>query len=205
MRASSVPEIKGRAGVRCDGRVHRGATWHSPGGRPGEIRCHVSVRQGRTGMVNKTRLAATSACAVLIMGVVGGYGPSAANADPRIDWTSVPANQDLRGFTAPNVLSPQLREVTVAEGANRLENPTDTIGFYGYNSNGSHVADPTLVQSPGRSVEANKTEPDKNTYLRLPGLHGADPHYHYGTHFLYQGHETGIAGYVTRINLDADQ
>jgi hypothetical protein len=26
----------------------------------------------------------------------------------------------------------------------------------------------------------------------------------YGTHFLFQGHETGTAGYITRINLDAD-
>src|SRR5262249_20916721 len=33
---------------------------------------------------------------------------------------------------------------------------------------------------------------------------GADPNYHYGTHFLFQGHELGTPGYITRINLDAD-
>ncbi len=55
--------------------------------------------------------------------------------------------------------------------------------------------------------EAHKTEPDKNTYLVFrKGLGGADPNYDYGIHFLYQGHESGVggAGYVTRINLDAD-
>ena len=67
------------------------------------------------------------------------------------------------------------------------------------------------VQSTAHNVEASKTEPDKNTYLILQGLHGADPNYNYGTHFLFQGHETGqrdaagnVQGYITRINLDAD-
>jgi len=33
-----------------------------------------------------------------------------------------------------------------------------------------------------------------------------NPHYDYGTHFLFQGHELGAGGkgYITRINLDAD-
>ncbi len=34
-------------------------------------------------------------------------------------------------------------------------------------------------------------------------MKGADPKYDYGTHFLFQGHETG-AGYITRVNLSAD-
>ncbi len=57
------------------------------------------------------------------------------------------------------------------------------------------------------ATEAHKTEPDKNTYLVFnKGLTGADPNYAYGTHFLFQGHEGGAggAGYITRINLDAD-
>ena len=54
------------------------------------------------------------------------------------------------------------------------------------------------------AVEASKTEPDKNTYLVLEGQHGALPDYNYGKHFLYQGHEAGDHGYITRINLDAD-
>src|SRR5262249_47699562 len=49
---------------------------------------------------------------------------------------------------------------------------------------------------------AQKTEPDKNTYLVLRHQQGADPEFDYGTHFLFQGHEA--AGVITRINLDAD-
>ena len=32
-----------------------------------------------------------------------------------------------------------------------------------------------------------------------------DPAADYGTHFVYQGHEAGSPGYITRINLDADR
>ena len=36
------------------------------------------------------------------------------------------------------------------------------------------------------------------------GLNGADRNHDYGTSFLFQGHEGGTPGYLTRINLDAD-
>lgn len=70
-------------------------------------------------------------------------------------------------------------------------------GFYG---------DGPLVASSG--PVATLSEPGKNTYLTFPSgtVKGADPNYRYGTRFLYQGHEAGPgnAGYLTRINLDAD-
>jgi hypothetical protein len=129
--------------------------------------------------------------------------PAGASKEPK-HWTSVPAVVDARGITAPNVLMPGLREYTVAQGSMKLENPSGDVTYYGYHSNGTLMPDPTVTQAPGHNVEASKTEPDKNTYLRLNGLHGADPNYDYGTHFLFQGHETGSPGYITRINLDAD-
>jgi hypothetical protein len=64
-----------------------------------------------------------------------------------------------------------------------------------------------MLPLPAALTEAQKSEPDKNTYLVFGhGLPGADPGYDYGTHFLFQGHELGVAGasYITRINLDAD-
>jgi hypothetical protein len=62
-----------------------------------------------------------------------------------------------------------------------------------------------MLPTPTSNTEAKKTEPDKNTYLVFKrSLPGADPHYWYGTHFLFQGHEAGTPGYITRINLDAD-
>jgi hypothetical protein len=152
----------------------------------------------------KRRLAATG----LALGVAGATialtGGGAAAGHEGFRWTSVPAVADTRGVTAPNVLSPGFIEYAVAQGSMRLENPTADVPYYGYNGNGTLLPDPTLTQAPGHNVEASKTEGDKNTYLNLRGLHGADPNYRYGTHFLYQGHETGIAGYITRINLDAD-
>ena len=123
-----------------------------------------------------------------------------------VDLTPVPsANTKAVGFARANALSPELAEVIVARGANALENPGANAAYYGYSSNGPMVPAPGAVQSATNDVEASKTEPDKNTYLVLEGQHGADPNYDYGTHFLFQGHEQGVSGYITRINLDADK
>jgi hypothetical protein len=154
-------------------------------------------------MVSKSRRIAAAAVVLTVTGV-GAAAGNAANAHVGLDFTSVPAGVDVRGYTVPNVLSPELTQRAVAQGSHKLENPTAEVPYYGYDGNGTLLPDPTLIQSPGHNVEASKTEPDKNTYLRLRGLHGADPSYQYGTHFLYQGHEGGTAGYITRINLDAD-
>jgi hypothetical protein len=124
------------------------------------------------------------------------------------------ANPKVIGQSAPNVLTPELGEIAVAQGAHRLENPasiplpsgaTALVTHYGYNGDGPFVPLPGDVQTPTHDVEASKTEPDKNTYLVLRGQRGADEGHDYGTHFLYQGHETGKIGYLTRINLDADE
>jgi hypothetical protein len=118
------------------------------------------------------------------------------------------ANAKVSGFAPPNVLSPELIEAIVAQGSMPLENGTADFVFYGYNGDGLMLPAPGDIQAPGHNVEATKTEPDKNTYLVLAGQDGADPQYNYGTHFLFQGHESGIGnpkkGYITRINLDAD-
>lgn len=85
-----------------------------------------------------------------------------------------------------NVLGAGLAEAPVAWGALPLTNPDTANGitYYGYNtSNGG-----PLTQDPH---EAFKTEPDKNVYLVMNGHH-----------YLYQGHETGPRGYVSRIDLD---
>jgi hypothetical protein len=122
----------------------------------------------------------------------------------RLRLTSVPANPKVAGMTVPNALSPELIETVAGQGALRLENGTADIPFYGYRGDGPLLPAPGDLPSATHKVEASKTEPDKNTYLVLRGQKGADPHYDYGTHFLYQGHEAGATGYITRINLDAD-
>jgi hypothetical protein len=125
----------------------------------------------------------------------------------------VSANPKIVGSPSPNVLPPELIEVAAAQGSIPVENPTTvdlgggvtaTVTHYGYDNDGPLLPAPGDLPSATHLVEASKTEPDKNTYLVLFGQAGADPTYDYGTHFLYQGHESGTTGTITRINLDAD-
>jgi hypothetical protein len=114
--------------------------------------------------------------------------------------TGVPnANPKAVGVTVPTVLSPELAQVVRAQGSTPVENPNAFVTYYGYLND-----QPNLLPAFGSNVEATKTEPDKNTYLVLHDLTGADPDYDYGKHFLFQGHELGAPGSITRVNLDAD-
>ena len=137
----------------------------------------------------------------------------AAGGAAAVDLTHVPAaNPKTTGIAAPTILSPELAQIALAQGATKLENGTATFPYYGYNGDGPMLPAPGAVQASGSNVEATKTEPDKNVYLVLRGQHGGDHAYDYGTRFLFQGHESGVKdsssgakmGSVTRINLDAD-
>lgn len=132
-----------------------------------------------------------------------------ASSTQALTLTPVPsANSKTPGFAAPNVLSPELDLRLRAVGSMKLDGATETTQYYGYINKGTaNTMVPVLSSATAPItpiVQASKTEPDKNTYLVLSGQHGFDPKYNYGTHFLYQGHEAGEHGYITRINLDAD-
>jgi hypothetical protein len=121
----------------------------------------------------------------------------------------VSANTRSDGYSPASKLSPQLSQTVVADGATPLENPSALTSYYGYDNDLLNAfGQPQMVPTPtSPGAEAHKTEPDKNTYLVFKhGLEGADGGYDYGTHFLFQGHEGGAggAGYITRVNLDAD-
>ena len=121
----------------------------------------------------------------------------------------VAANPKAPGLAPATQLSIELAPVLVAQGSAPLGEPRDDraprrderqywlLWIHGPRSHGGDT---------GTSLEAQKTEPDKNTYLTLNDQLGPDSHYDYGTHFLFQGHEVGIQGrsYITRVNLDAD-
>jgi hypothetical protein len=152
--------------------------------------------------------------AVAAAGVLAAVG--LASGSDGHDLTGVPAAAvKASGFAPASQISPELREAPVAVGSMPLENPQGIVTHYGYENSvpsPENPAVPQMVPDKGRTREAQKTEPDKNTYLVLGGQTGADPHYYYGTHFLFQGHEVGAPiagtslsqGYLTRINLDAD-
>ena len=160
-------------------------------------------------MVRSTKFASLLGAALLaltaVLVVTAGATPPSG---PTL--TGVPAaNTRSAGYAPSDVLSPELSQTAVAQGSTRLENPSALTSYYGYDNDVLGPAgQPSMVPSPSSGgKEAHKTEPDKNTYLVFKkGLGGADPNYDYGTHFLYQGHEGGAsgAGYITRINLDAD-
>jgi hypothetical protein len=114
------------------------------------------------------------------------------------------ANPKAPGTVAADILSVELIETPVAQGSMPLENPSLLAPYYGYNNDGPMIPAPGDLPTATHKVEASKTEPDKNTYLVLPPQKGADSKYNYGTHYLFQGHETGLIGYITRVNLDAD-
>jgi Bacterial protein of unknown function (DUF839) len=132
----------------------------------------------------------------------------AGSANALVTLTNVPAaNPKTPGIAAPNTLSPELEMRLQATGSMKLDGATTNTPYYGYTSNtGTAAMVPVLgsVATPATPKEAFKTEPDKNTYLVLSGQTGADSAYNYGTNFLFQGHEVGDHGYITRINLDAD-
>jgi len=124
------------------------------------------------------------------------------------------ANTKTAGVSSPNALPPELIETAVAQGSIPVENPASvtladgtmvTVPYYGYSGDGPLLPPPGAVPSDGDIIEATKTEPDKNTYLVVPHQKGADAAYDYGSHFIYQGHESGQTGVITRVNLDADQ
>jgi hypothetical protein len=136
-------------------------------------------------------------------------GLGLAKPSSSLNLTNVPAaNTKSDGFAPVNQLSPELKEIAVAQGATKVENPSALASYYGYDNDSLNSAgEPVMVPTATNPTEAHKTEPDKNTYLTFKhGLSGADSHYDYGTHFLFQGHEGGAngAGYITRVNLDAD-
>jgi hypothetical protein len=136
-------------------------------------------------------------------------GIGLAKPSSSLKLTNVPTpNTKSDGFAPPSKLSPELKQIAVAQGATKLENNSALTSYYGYdNDNLNSAGEPVMVPTAANATEAHKTEPDKNTYLTFKhSLPGADPNYDYGTHFLFQGHEGGAngAGYITRINLDAD-
>ena len=161
-------------------------------------------------MKRKAFLPAAGVLAAAAFVATGGAAPADS---PQLTDVQT-ANTKATGYAPASRLSAELSQTAVAQGSMKLENPHGIITNYGYENDVSSPDDatvPAMVPVGSPPNEAQKTEPDKNTYLVFKqGLPGADPGYDYGTHFLFQGHEGAATvngqrqGYITRINLDAD-
>jgi len=138
---------------------------------------------------HKIGLAAiATACAAALLTT----GALPAAADDRGSFGDVPYANPWSGIQN-NVLSPGLRQTSVAWGSLPLTNPDTGNGITNYGYNFAALKDTTIpITMTQNAHEAWKTEPDKNVYLVIGGHH-----------YLYQGHETGTRGYVTRVDLDA--
>lgn len=133
-----------------------------------------------------------------------------------LSFIDVPLQPKITGSPVPNVLASGYELRTLADGSYPVENPADLVASAATGipapatpikiSNYGFYGDGPLMAATGA---ATLSEPDKNTYLAFKAgqVKGADATYDYGRRFLFQGHEAGPgnAGYLTRINLDADQ
>jgi hypothetical protein len=153
--------------------------------------------------------------AAIVLGVVlfATVGGAALPDNPELSNVAQ-ANLRSVGYAPAPKLSQELQQEVWAQSGTRVENPTGIFTDYGVQNDVPSSDDPSqpqMVPVPGNETEAQKTEPDKNTYLVFKdGLKGADPGYTYGTHFVFQGHEGAASvdgkdqGQLTRVNLDAD-
>ena len=96
-------------------------------------------------------------------------GSAAPPDGPSLSDVSTP-NAKAVGFAPASRLSAELRQIAQAQGSTQLENPNPAAltSFYGYQNDVVSADDPTkpqVVPTSGVPNEAQKTEPDKNTYL----------------------------------------
>src|SRR5262245_6305057 len=68
------------------------------------------------------------------------------------------ANTRSTGFAPPDVLSPQLTQTIVAQGATKVENPSAAVSYYGYDNDVVNEAgEPVMVPGGTFTTEAHKT------------------------------------------------
>ena len=119
--------------------------------------------------------------AVLVLAVCA-LGAAAAPAAASIPPPGVPNANHRVGHPA-NRIAPGFTLKKIAQGSDPLENPSGLITKFGFLNDGAT-----------QPVEPTKTEPDQNTYLVFKhGLPGPTHGYNYGTHFLFQPHESSKA------------
>jgi hypothetical protein len=107
------------------------------------------------------RLGKRAAAVGLVAGTAVVLAVGASGWGNDLDLANVAtANEKAVGYAPPNRLSPELQEIILAQGSSKLENPDGVIAYYGYQADGK-----PFVPALGSNVEAQKTEPDKNTYL----------------------------------------
>jgi len=114
--------------------------------------------------------------AVGVVAVFAAVGGAASSDSPQL--TNVPtANTKATGYAPASRLSAELSQIVLAQGSMKLENPSGIITNYGYENDTPSPTDATvpLMVGIGAGPEAQKTEPDKNTYLVFKNVCSSRP------------------------------
>ncbi len=157
----------------------------------------------------RRRIAGAGVASIAALGgLIASTGIGAAGS-PVTPGTLTPvaaANTKATGFARSDVLSASSRRHQSGRAPTRSRTgPRSTRST-------ATTATARIVPAPGRRPSRRsrrRGEQDRAGQEHLPrpraASTGADRSYDYGTHFLFQGHETGHARrYITRVNLDAD-
>jgi len=87
-----------------------------------------------------------------VAAVVAVVATAGAMSEPDgLSLAPVNANTKSTGYAPPNVLSPQLKEIVVAQGSMRVENPDPSaLSYYGYDNDKLNSAgQPVMVPVAG--------------------------------------------------------
>src|SRR5262245_57095458 len=160
----------------------------SPSGQ--RIRCRParSVAAAGGDMDRVKKFGTTTALAIGLLGALTTIAAVRGSEEFRINDPVPAANPSTAALVQPDLIAGGFELRQAVQGTDPLENPSGVITNFGLLNNAAKT----------------KTEPDQSTYLVFDDeLSGPTPGFHYGHHFLFQGHENaGNLAYVTRINLD---
>jgi hypothetical protein len=96
---------------------------------------------------------------VVVAGMVVSFVTAvAADSGRSGSLTGVPANAKAVGFAPASRLSPELRQVALAQGSTALENPEGIIGWYGYGNDTPSPDNAAVPQAVPTFAAANPTE-----------------------------------------------
>src|SRR5262245_26170478 len=117
-----------------------------------------------------------------LAGVISGIAVLGASAAAVAQIANGVPSANPRAGSPVNIVATGYFQKAVEYGTDPLENPSGPITRYGY------LNDQPATSASNPFPEPTKTEPDGNTFLRLPNPGGPTAGYNYGGHFLFTSH-----------------
>jgi hypothetical protein len=116
-------------------------------------------------MVQRTGGGLLLAAACVVAAIVASTGAAGRSDDLRLTGVAA-ANTKSAGVAPASLLARGLQQAVVAQGANKVENPSAAVSTYGYDNDVLAASgDPQMLPTTTSNTEAQKTEPDNVTFL----------------------------------------